>query len=140
MESDDTANIFVIYSPPQTDIETLFVKTVSTFSVQIILDSNVNLDAEVMRVAISDGFGAALHEGDVTEATAKAVDSWSVTHISSTANDPDPDVQIALATLRGRGYAVAAFSPQMLGKMTVDEMEPFLMKMGTEAIEDMNVS
>lgn len=50
---------------------------------------------------------------------------------------PDQDAENAIMTLRLKGYAVVAFSPEQLGPMSVEEMVPFLEKMGAEAIEEL---
>ncbi|MCS7527041.1 hypothetical protein N0609_12065 [Pseudomonas aeruginosa] len=45
--------------------------------------------------------------------------------------------KIAIQLLREDGYAVVVFSPERLGRMSREDMESFLMKMGNEAIDEL---
>lgn len=113
------------------------MNTLATYTIQVDAENLDSAAIEALRVAIHDGVGNTLHEGDLPEAIGSAVKGWSVTLSSIATADSDPEAQAAIALLRGKGYAVAAFSPNALGKMPSAEMEPFLQKMGNEAIDDL---
>lgn len=111
---------------------------VATFSVQLQLADKPTIDVEALRTAISESIGNTMHEGDLCSETASAVTGWTVAHVctSTEGDSADQEALDAILALRSKGYAVVAFSPKQLGSMAQEEMQPFLEKMGLEAIEE----
>jgi len=110
------------------------------FTAVIQVNDEGQLDESTLRDAIADGIDIAHREGNLTllDDTSTEFRSWKVSHIATVhaGSETVAEAQEAIAKLRSLGYAVAAFSPSDLGSMKREEMEPFLLKAGTDAIEE----
>lgn len=116
------------------------MKKIVHLAVHLTVQEQSTIDADELAKEISQAIDTANIEGDMPsiEDAGNTLLGWSVTpvathHITDELRD---EVAAALALLRAKGYAVAAFSPADLGSMPVEQMDAFLLKMGQEAAEE----
>lgn len=116
------------------------MKQVVHLAVLLTVQEQGTIDTEALAKGVSSAIDTASVEGDLDslEHAGSELLGWTVTPISThpITDEVRDEAEVAIALLRAKGYAVAAFSPADLGSMPVEQMDSFLLKMGQEAAEE----